>query len=138
MRPKARARSANWPGSSRKRHWTFQYSPEVFSGTELDFAKEVVDAVTEVWDANPERKVIINLPATVEMATPNVYADQIEWMHRNLKRRDGIIISLHPHNDRGTAVAAAELGSWRARTASKAVSSAMASARAMSISSRWP
>ncbi|WP_414693138.1 2-isopropylmalate synthase [Parvibaculum sp.] len=91
-------------------NWTFQYSPEVFSGTELDFAKEVVDAVTEVWDANPERKVIINLPATVEMATPNVYADQIEWMHRNLKRRDGIIISLHPHNDRGTAVAAAELG----------------------------
>jgi 2-isopropylmalate synthase len=91
-------------------NWTFQYSPEVFSGTELDFAKEVVDAVTEIWDANPERKVIVNLPATVEMATPNVYADQIEWMHRNLKRRDGIILSLHPHNDRGTAVAAAELG----------------------------
>jgi len=91
-------------------NWTFQYSPEVFSGTELDFAKEVVDAVTEVWDANPEHKVIINLPATVEMAPPNVYADQIEWMHRNVKRRDGIIISLHPHNDRGTAVAAAELG----------------------------
>lgn len=90
-------------------NWTFQYSPEVFSGTELDFAKEVVDAVTEVWDANPERKVIINLPATVEMATPNIYADQIEWMHRNLKRRDGIIISVHPHNDRGTAVAATEL-----------------------------
>ncbi|MFZ3034547.1 MAG: 2-isopropylmalate synthase [Parvibaculum sp.] len=91
-------------------NWTFQYSPEVFSGTELEFAKEVVDAVTEVWDANPENKVIINLPATVEMATPNIYADQIEWMHRNLKRRDGIIISLHPHNDRGTAVAATELG----------------------------
>ncbi|MDR3500783.1 MAG: 2-isopropylmalate synthase [Parvibaculum sp.] len=91
-------------------NWTFQYSPEVFSGTELEFAKEVVDAVTEIWDANPERKVIINLPATVEMATPNIYADQIEWMHRNLKRRDGIILSLHPHNDRGTAVAAAELG----------------------------
>ncbi|WP_424425722.1 2-isopropylmalate synthase [Parvibaculum sp.] len=90
-------------------NWTFQYSPEVFSGTELDFAKEVVDAVTEVWDANPERKVIINLPATVEMATPNIYADQIEWMHRNLKRRDGIVISVHPHNDRGTAVAATEL-----------------------------
>lgn len=90
-------------------NWTFQYSPEVFSGTELDFAKEVVDAVTQVWDANPERKVIINLPATVEMATPNIYADQIEWMHRNLERRDGIILSVHPHNDRGTAVAAAEL-----------------------------
>lgn len=90
-------------------NWTFQYSPEVFSGTELDFAKEVVDAVTQVWDAGPERKVVINLPATVEMATPNVYADQVEWMHRNLDRRDGIIISVHPHNDRGTAVAAAEL-----------------------------
>ncbi|MFN6940941.1 MAG: 2-isopropylmalate synthase [Parvibaculum sp.] len=90
-------------------NWTFQYSPEVFSGTELDFAKEVVDAVTQVWEASPERKVIINLPATVEMATPNVYADQIEWMHRNLERRDGIILSVHPHNDRGTAVAAAEL-----------------------------
>lgn len=91
-------------------NWTFQYSPEVFSGTELEFAKEVVDAVTDVWDSNPERKSIINLPATVEMATPNIYADQIEWMHRNLKRRDGILISLHPHNDRGTAVAATELG----------------------------
>lgn len=90
-------------------NWTFQYSPEVFSGTELDFAKEVVDAVTQVWDASPERKVVINLPATVEMATPNIYADQVEWMHRNLERRDGIIISVHPHNDRGTAVAAAEL-----------------------------
>ena len=91
-------------------NWTFQYSPEVFSGTELDFAKEVVDAVTKVWDARPDNKVVINLPATVEMATPNVYADQIEWMHRNLERRDGIVLSLHPHNDRGTAVAAAELG----------------------------
>lgn len=89
--------------------WTFQYSPEVFSGTELDFAKEVVDAVSDIWEARPERKMIVNLPATVEMATPNIYADQIEWMHRNLKRRDGIIISVHPHNDRGTAVAAAEL-----------------------------
>src|SRR5690606_17680691 len=93
-----------------KTDWRFQYSPEVFSGTELDFAKEVVDAVSEVWDARPDNKMIVNLPATVEMATPNVYADQIEWMHRNLKRRDGLIISLHPHNDRGTAVAAAELG----------------------------
>jgi 2-isopropylmalate synthase len=90
-------------------NWTFQYSPEVFSGTELDFAKEVVDAVTEIWDAGEKNKVVINLPATVEMATPNIYADQIEWMHRNLERRDGIILSVHPHNDRGTAVAAAEL-----------------------------
>lgn len=89
--------------------WRFQYSPEVFSGTELEFAKEVVDAVTEIWDARPGNEVVINLPATVEMATPNIYADQIEWMHRNLARRDGIILSVHPHNDRGTAVAAAEL-----------------------------
>ncbi|WP_344762686.1 2-isopropylmalate synthase [Actimicrobium antarcticum] len=90
--------------------WVFQYSPETFTGTELDFAKEVCDAVTEVWDATPERKVIINLPATVELASPNIYADQVEWMSRNLARRDAIILSLHPHNDRGTAVAAAELG----------------------------
>lgn len=89
--------------------WTFQYSPEVFSGTELEFAREVVDAVTEVWAPTPAHKAIINLPATVEMATPNIYADQIEWMHRNLARRDSIILSVHPHNDRGTAVAAAEL-----------------------------
>ncbi|WP_341677597.1 2-isopropylmalate synthase [Niveibacterium sp. SC-1] len=89
--------------------WVFQYSPETFSCTELDFAKEVVDAVTEVWAPTPARKVIINLPATVEAATPNVYADQIEWMHENLARREGIILSVHPHNDRGCAVAAAEL-----------------------------
>jgi len=90
--------------------WLFQYSPETFTGTELDFAKEVCDAVVDVWNPTPDRKVIINLPATVELATPNVYADQIEWMHRNLARRDCIVLSLHPHNDRGTAVAAAELG----------------------------
>ncbi|MEU8396621.1 2-isopropylmalate synthase [Nonomuraea sp. NPDC048892] len=88
----------------------FQYSPESFTGTELDYAVEVCDAVNEVWQPTPDRKVIINLPATVEMATPNVYADQIEWMHRNLAHRDSIVLSLHPHNDRGTAVAAAELG----------------------------
>lgn len=88
--------------------WTFQYSPEVFSGTELEFAKECVNAVTEIWQAGPDNRVIINLPATVEMSTPNVYADQIEWMHRNLERRDGIVLSVHPHNDRGTAIAAAE------------------------------
>jgi len=89
---------------------TLEYSPELFTATELDFAKEVCDAVTAVWGATPERKVILNLPTTVEIATPNIYADQIEWMHRNLERRDSVIISLHPHNDRGTAVAAAELG----------------------------
>jgi 2-isopropylmalate synthase len=88
----------------------FEYSPESYTGTELEYAVEVCDAVTAVWQPTPDRKVIINLPATVEMATPNVYADSIEWMHRNLDRRDSIVLSLHPHNDRGTAVAAAELG----------------------------
>jgi 2-isopropylmalate synthase len=87
----------------------FQYSPESFTGTELDFAVEVVDAVADVWQPTPERKMIANLPATVEMSTPNVYADMIEWFGRNVKRRDAMLISLHPHNDRGTAVAAAEL-----------------------------
>jgi 2-isopropylmalate synthase len=89
--------------------WTFEYSPESFTGTELDFAKEICDAVTAVWQPTRERKVIINLPATVEMATPNVYADQIEWMHRSLARREAIVLSVHPHNDRGCGVAAAEL-----------------------------
>jgi 2-isopropylmalate synthase len=88
----------------------FEYSPESYTGTELDFAVEVCDAVNDVWQPTPDRKVIINLPATVEMATPNVYADSIEWMSRNLKYRDSVVLSLHPHNDRGTAVAAAELG----------------------------
>ncbi len=88
----------------------FEYSPESYTGTELEFALEVCNAVTDVWQPTPDKKVILNLPATVEMATPNVYADSIEWMHRNLARRDSIILSLHPHNDRGTGVAAAELG----------------------------
>jgi 2-isopropylmalate synthase len=89
--------------------WVLEYSPETFTATELDFAREICDAVTAEWGATPERKVILNLPSTVEMATPNVYADQIEWMHRHLARRDSVVISVHPHNDRGTAVAAAEL-----------------------------
>jgi 2-isopropylmalate synthase len=89
---------------------SFEYSPESYTGTELDFALEVCNAVNDVWQPTPEWKSIINLPATVEMATPNVYADSIEWMHRNLKYRDSIVLSLHPHNDRGTGVAAAELG----------------------------
>ncbi|MEJ0068582.1 MAG: 2-isopropylmalate synthase [Pseudomonadota bacterium] len=88
----------------------YQYSPESFTGTELDFAVEVCDAVCDVWQPTPARKVILNLPATVEMATPNIYADQIEWFGRHVKRRDSIVLSLHPHNDRGTGVAAAELG----------------------------
>ena len=87
-----------------------QYSPESFTGTELDFAREVCEAVMDVWQPTPQNKVILNLPATVEMATPNVYADQIEWFHRNIRDRDSIVLSLHPHNDRGTGVAAAELG----------------------------
>lgn len=88
----------------------YEYSPESYTGTELEFALEVCNAVIEVIKPTPERKMIINLPATVEMITPNVYADSIEWMSRRLKPRDSIILSLHPHNDRGTAVAAAELG----------------------------
>ncbi|MBV8625911.1 MAG: 2-isopropylmalate synthase [Herbaspirillum sp.] len=89
--------------------WRFEYSPESFSTTELDFSKEICDAVCETWGATPSRKIILNLPSTVECATPNVYADQIEWMCRNLKHRDSAIISVHPHNDRGTAIASAEL-----------------------------
>nr|WP_320165725.1 2-isopropylmalate synthase [uncultured Methylophaga sp.] len=89
--------------------WVYQYSPETFSSAEMEFAKEVCDAVTAIWQPTPEHKMIINLPATVEMATPNTYADQVEWMHRHLNQRDSIILSVHPHNDRGTAVAAAEL-----------------------------
>jgi 2-isopropylmalate synthase len=88
----------------------FEYSPESYTGTEVEYALEVCDAVTDIWKPTPSWKTIINLPATVEMAMPNVYADSIEWMHRNLNRRDSIVLSLHPHNDRGTAVAAAELG----------------------------
>ncbi|MFT4171363.1 MAG: 2-isopropylmalate synthase [Rhodocyclaceae bacterium] len=89
--------------------WVFQYSPETFSTTELDFALEISERVFDVWQPTPQNRVILNLPATVEAATPNVYADQIEWMCRHLRRRDSIIVSVHPHNDRGTAVAAAEL-----------------------------
>ncbi|RYY94862.1 MAG: 2-isopropylmalate synthase, partial [Comamonadaceae bacterium] len=89
--------------------WTFQYSPEMFSGTEIAFSKRVVDAVTAVWQPTPEHKCIINLPSTVEHSTPNVFADMIEWMHRHLERRNAIVLSVHPHNDRGTGTAAAEL-----------------------------
>lgn len=89
--------------------WTFQYSPEHFSGTELAFSKRVIDAVTAVWQPTPAQPCIINLPTTVEHSSPNVFADMIEWMHRNMERRDGIVLSVHPHNDRGTGVAAAEL-----------------------------
>jgi len=96
--------AAKQPGT----HWTFQYSPEMFSGTDLAFSKRVVDAVTEVWAPTPQRKCIINLPSTVEHSTPNIFADMIEWMHRHLARRDSIVLSVHPHNDRGTGTAAGE------------------------------
>mgnify|MGYP001758009074 FL=1 len=91
-------------------NWRWEYSPESFTGTELDFAVEVCNAVVDIMEATPDNPMIINLPSTVEMISPNVYADQIEWMHRNFAKRDSIIMSLHPHNDRGEGVAAAELG----------------------------
>jgi len=90
-------------------YWRYEYSPEVFSTTEPEFALEVCNAVCATWQPTPESKIIFNLPATIEATTPNMYADQIEWMHRNLAQRDSIVLSVHPHNDRGTAVAAAEL-----------------------------
>ncbi|MGC2029419.1 MAG: 2-isopropylmalate synthase [Steroidobacteraceae bacterium] len=93
----------------RDTEWVFQYSPESFTGTELDFAVEICDAVNAVWEPTPQHKSILNLPATVEMATPNVYADQIEWFLRHIRGRGSLVLSVHPHNDRGTAVAAAEL-----------------------------
>src|ERR1700761_148610 len=98
--------AAKYPGTQ----WRFEYSPESYTGTELEYAKQVCDAVGDIIEPTPDNPIIFNLPATVEMATPNVYADSIEWMHRNLARRDAVILSLHPHNDRGTAIAAAELG----------------------------
>ncbi len=107
-------RGATWVREQAEQHrdteWVFQYSPESFTATELDFAVEVCDAVSAVWEPTAQRPAIINLPATVEMATPNVYADQIEWFARHVARRDALILSLHPHNDRGSGVAAAELG----------------------------
>lgn len=99
-----------WADKYPQTEWVFEYSPESFTGTELDFAVEVCDAVTAVWQPTPEKPVIINLPATVEMSTPNVYADQIEWFCDHVARRDSLLISLHTHNDRGCGVAAAELG----------------------------
>lgn len=97
--------AAEQPGTQ----WQFEYSPESFTGTELDFAVEICDAVSAVWQPTASNKVILNLPATVEMATPNVYADQIEWFAKHVARREAIVLSVHPHNDRGTAIAAAEL-----------------------------
>ncbi|WP_428243611.1 2-isopropylmalate synthase [Gynuella sp.] len=105
---------AKWVKEYATRHpdtdWQFQYSPESFTGTEMDFAADVCNAVIEVWQPTPEKPCIINLPATVEVSTPNVFADQIEWMCRHLHHRDAVIVSVHTHNDRGTGVAASELG----------------------------
>jgi 2-isopropylmalate synthase len=97
--------ASEYPGTE----WVFQYSPESFTGTEMDYAVEVCEAVMEVWRPTPKNPIILNLPATVEVSTPNVYADQIEWVSRNIKNRESIVLSVHPHNDRGTAVAATEL-----------------------------
>jgi 2-isopropylmalate synthase len=96
--------AAQQPGTA----WIFQYSPEMFSGTELAFCKRVVDAVTAVWQPTPQHPCIVNLPSTVEHSTPNIFADMVEWMHRHLERRDSIVLSVHPHNDRGTGTAAGE------------------------------
>lgn len=98
-------RAKDFPGNIQ-----LEYSPESFTGTEVEFALDICTAVQDVWEPTPENKIIFNLPATVEMNTPNVYADQIEWMHKHFKNRDSIILSLHPHNDRGTGIAATELG----------------------------
>ncbi len=112
--------------------WRLQYSLETFTATELDYALAVADAVVEAWGATPDNKLILNLPSSVENATPNVYADQIEWMHRRIARRDSVVLSVHPHNDRGTAVAAAELALMAGAERSKAVCSATASVPATS------
>ncbi|WP_416402081.1 2-isopropylmalate synthase [Alicycliphilus denitrificans] len=89
--------------------WTFEYSPEMYSDTELEFSKRVIDAVTDVWQPTPQKKCIINLPTTVEHSTPNIFADMVEWTHRHVQRRDSIVLSVHPHNDRGTGTASAEM-----------------------------
>ena len=89
--------------------WTFEYSPEMYSDTEVEFSKRVIDAVTDVWQPTPQKKCIINLPTTVEHSTPNIFADMVEWTHRHVNRRDSIVLSVHPHNDRGTGTATAEM-----------------------------
>jgi 2-isopropylmalate synthase len=115
--------------------WRYEYSPETFSMAELDFSLEVCDAVSDIWcaDRHSETDIIINLPATVEVSTPNVYADQIEWMHRHLKRRPQTVLSVHPHNDRGTGIAAAELALMAGQTVLKAACSVTVNVPAMWI-----
>lgn len=118
-------------------NWTFQYSPELFTTTEMDFAVEIVEAVMDAYGATPDKRMIANLPATVEVATPNNYADQIEWFCRTIKSRDSLIVSVHPHNDRGTGVAAAELTLMAGADRVEEPSSPTASVPVMSISSLW-
>jgi 2-isopropylmalate synthase len=119
-----------------------EYSPESFTGTELDFALEICEEVGGIWESTPESKVIFNLPATVEMATPNVYADQIEYFVRNISRRDSAVVSVHPHNDRGSAVAAAELavmaGAERVEISSARASTPSSTSRTSTRSCGWP
>lgn len=110
----------------------YQYSPEIFTDTELDFAPEVCEGVMDVWQPEECREIILNLPATVERSTPSTHADRFEWMSRNLSRREYVCLSVHPHNDRGTAVAAAELAIMVAPTASRAACSGRASGPATS------
>ena len=116
---------------------TLQYSPESFSATEVEFAREVSEAVMEVWQPTPQHKMILNLPDTVQLATPNVYADQIEWMSRNLKNRESMIISLHTHNDRCTGTAATELGLLAGADRVKARCSATVNELETSMSLPW-
>jgi 2-isopropylmalate synthase len=117
--------------------WVLEYSPETFSMTELPVALEACNTAIRAWDAGPGRPIIINLPTTVENATPNVYADQIEWMSTHLERREHVSVSLHTHNDRGTVSPPPSSACWPAPTASKDVCSAMASVRATWTWSRW-
>jgi len=116
-------------------HWIFQYSPEMYSNTELAFSKRVIDAVVAEWDPTPEHKCIINLPTTVECSTPNIFADMVEWTIGNIERRDSVVISVHPHNDRGTGTATAELALMAGADRLKAACSAMANAPGISTSS---
>ena len=119
-------------------NFRFEYSPESFTGTEMEFALRICNAVIDVWKPRPERQVIINLPSTVEMSMPHVYAQQIEYMSKHLHDRENVILSIHPHNDRGTAVAAGELALLAGETGSRAPSSATGSAPATWTSSPWP
>ena len=143
-----RPNASPWPPGHRAGHeirrtvpgdveFGYEYSPEIFTGTEMEFAVEVCNAVMDVWQPSAGREIILNLPATAEMATPNVYADQIEWFSRHVHNREHVAISLHPHNDRGTATAQTELAMMAGPIGSRVASSATANAPATWIWSRW-